>query len=88
MFFFLVLFFSIIVYYLEYDENNDIDDDKKIHSISEAIWWCIATMTTVGYGDKLPLSLSGKFIACIAAFFGITSVSLYIYYYLNLDLLL
>ncbi|CAD8134713.1 unnamed protein product [Paramecium pentaurelia] len=76
MFLFLVLFFSIIVYYLEYNENIQIDDEQKIQSISEAIWWCIATMTTVGYGDKLPLSLSGKFIACIAAFFGITSVSL------------
>ncbi|CAK71284.1 unnamed protein product (macronuclear) [Paramecium tetraurelia] len=76
MFLFLVLFFSIIVYYLEFNDNIEIYDEQKIQSISEAIWWCIATMTTVGYGDKLPLSLSGKFIACIAAFFGITSVSL------------
>ncbi|CAD8134479.1 unnamed protein product [Paramecium octaurelia] len=76
MFLFLVLFFSIIVYYLEFNDNIEINDEQKIQSISEAIWWCIATMTTVGYGDKLPLSLSGKFIACIAAFFGITSVSL------------
>ncbi|CAD8051804.1 unnamed protein product [Paramecium sonneborni] len=76
MFFFLVLFFSIIMYYLEYDENEIVEDEQKIHSITEAIWWCIATMTTVGYGDKVPLSVFGKFIACIAAFLGITSISL------------
>lgn len=77
MFLFLVLFFSIVMYYLEYDENNIIEDEQKINSISEAVWWCIATMTTVGYGDKVPLSVPGKFVACIAAFFGITSISLY-----------
>ncbi|CAD8048964.1 unnamed protein product [Paramecium sonneborni] len=76
MFLFLVLFFSIIMYYLEYDEIQIVEDEQKIHSITEAIWWCIATMTTVGYGDKVPLSVSGKFIACIAAFLGITSISL------------
>ncbi|CAK55646.1 unnamed protein product (macronuclear) [Paramecium tetraurelia] len=76
MFFFMVLFFSIVVYYLEYDERQIVEDEQKIHSISEAIWWCIATMTTVGYGDKLPLSIPGKMMACIAAFFGITSISL------------
>ncbi|CAD8137020.1 unnamed protein product [Paramecium pentaurelia] len=76
MFLFLVLFFSIVMYYLEYDENNIIEDEQKINSISEAVWWCIATMTTVGYGDKVPLSVPGKFVACIAAFLGITSISL------------
>ncbi|CAD8148445.1 unnamed protein product [Paramecium pentaurelia] len=76
MFFFLVLFFSIVMYYLEYDDNQIIEDEQKIHSITEAVWWCIATMTTVGYGDKVPLSVPGKFIACIAAFLGITSISL------------
>lgn len=68
------------MYYLEFDDHGVLDESSKIHSISEAIWWCVATMTTVGYGDKVPLSIPGKIVACIAAFFGITTISLYILY--------
>ena len=46
----------------------------------------LTTMTTVGYGDKIPITIVGKFIACIAALFGITTISLYPNYYFNIDL--
>lgn len=48
----MVLLFSTIIYYLEY--NEDRFDEDKINSIPDAIWWCIVTMTTVGYGDLIP----------------------------------
>jgi hypothetical protein len=34
------------------------------------MWFVLVTMTTVGYGDKVPGSAEGKFFACIAAFVG------------------
>lgn len=51
-------------------------ENEKINSMTDAIWWSFVTMTTVGYGDKIPVTIEGKFIACIAAFFGITTISL------------
>ncbi|HYR27628.1 MAG TPA: potassium channel family protein, partial [Thermoanaerobaculia bacterium] len=31
----------------------------------DAVWWAFATLTTVGYGDKYPLSGEGRFIAAL-----------------------
>jgi len=36
-----------------------------------SVWWGIATLTTVGYGDIYPITVAGKVIAGISAFIGI-----------------
>jgi hypothetical protein len=41
-----------------------------------AFWWCIVTMTTVGYGDKFPLSSTGQLIAAMTAATGIFFISM------------
>lgn len=39
-------------------------------SIPRAMWWSIATLTTVGYGDVYPITAIGKFFAALTAAMG------------------
>lgn len=39
--------------------------DANIKTPQDAIWWAYATITTVGYGDKFPISLEGRIVAAI-----------------------
>ena len=40
-------------------------------SIPAAMWWGVATLTTVGYGDIYPITPLGKFLGSIIAMLGI-----------------
>jgi voltage-gated potassium channel len=42
-----------------------------IHSFGDALWWAIVTVTTVGYGDKIPMTGAGKWVATVLMFTGI-----------------
>ena len=44
---------------------------KAIHDFGGAIWWGIVTVTTVGYGDKVPMTGPGKFVAVALMLTGI-----------------
>ena len=45
-------------------------------SIPRAMWWAVATLTTVGYGDAVPVTPLGKFIAAITAISGIGMIAM------------
>ena len=38
-------------------------DSSNIKNFGDGIWWAITTVTTVGYGDKFPTTMEGKFLA-------------------------
>jgi voltage-gated potassium channel len=37
--------------------------DATIHTFEDALWWSITTVTTIGYGDYAPTTLTGRMIA-------------------------
>ena len=45
-------------------------------SIPRAMWWSMATLTTVGYGDTYPITVIGKLLASMVALLGISVVAL------------
>ena len=63
--------FSSALYYAEKDEINPVTQLPNVLSIPDAFWWCVITMTTVGYGDKVPITPLGKFIAAATSLSGI-----------------
>ncbi len=73
----LILFFAltIVAHIIWFIEKND--DEPKGFSTSYgrgilgAYWWAVVTMTTVGYGDKCPRKVAGRFIAAIWMIIGI-----------------
>ena len=45
-------------------------------NIGNSLWWAIVTMTTVGYGDMAPVTLSGRLLAIVIMLSGIILVAL------------
>tara|TARA_A100001015_G_C15017928_1_gene726446 strand:+ start:854 stop:1753 length:900 start_codon:yes stop_codon:yes gene_type:complete len=66
-----MLIASTGIYIFEKDAQPD-----KFGSIPEAMWWAIATLTTIGYGDVTPVTGMGKFFGAIIAIIGIGVVAL------------
>lgn len=79
-----VVFFSSLLYFLErgtwnpeagyYEREFPLSGEIKIspfQSIPETFWWCIITMTTVGYGDVVPITWPGKLLSGVTSLCGI-----------------
>jgi voltage-gated potassium channel len=47
----------------------------SITNLPDALWWSLATITTVGYGDLYPKTFEGKFVAAALMIMGIALVS-------------
>jgi voltage-gated potassium channel len=46
-------------------------DRQTFPNIGDSLWWAIQTVTTVGYGDLVPASASGRLVAAIVMLVGI-----------------
>jgi voltage-gated potassium channel len=55
--FLMIIFSSIAILQVEKDPESNIK------TAEDAIWWAYATITTVGYGDKFPVTTEGRIIA-------------------------
>ena len=75
----LFLFITLILIYLSavgiyYFENEA--QPEHFSSIFESLWWAIVTLTTVGYGDVVPITTGGRVFTFIILMVGLGVVAI------------
>jgi len=68
---FILVIISTTMYYVEREAQPD-----KFTSIPATMWWGITTLTTVGYGDMVPITGLGRFLGGIFAITGVGLLAL------------
>lgn len=69
-----VLLLMIIAAILMYNIENEAQPEA-FDNVFSSLWWAVATLTTVGYGDIYPITALGKFLSAIIALLGIGLVA-------------
>jgi voltage-gated potassium channel len=66
-----LLFSATFMYYIEGDAQPE-----KFGTVPEAAWWAISTLTTVGYGDVIPVTPMGRIFAALTMIVGLCILAL------------
>lgn len=67
----LLLIASTLMFYIENEQQPE-----AFSNIGQSLWWAVATLTTVGYGDIYPVTAGGKILSGIIALLGVGIVAL------------
>mgnify|MGYP006278403427 FL=1 len=52
--------------------GNPVPEDKRFFtSIPAAMWWCVVTMTSTGYGDMFPVTVGGRIVGGVTMILGL-----------------
>jgi voltage-gated potassium channel len=62
---------ATLIYYAEKDAKAG-----QFLSIPDSLWWTIVTLTTIGYGDVVPMTTAGRIIGGCAALMGVGIITL------------
>ena len=67
----LMLVSSLLMYSAEHDAQPN-----AFQNAFSGLWWAVATLTTVGYGDIYPITVLGKILGAVIAFSGIAALAI------------
>ena len=70
----IIFIFGLIVWLVERKYNKE-QFSKGVKGLGDGIWWSAVTMTTVGYGDKAPVSPWGRIISVVWMFTAVIVIS-------------
>ncbi|MFK5855821.1 MAG: transporter substrate-binding domain-containing protein, partial [Bacteroidota bacterium] len=72
--FFIILIFGFIVWLTERKRNPE-QFREGMKGVGDGIWWSAVTMSTVGYGDKSPVTQTGRILSMIWMFTAVVVIS-------------
>lgn len=64
-----------VLWLLERQRNQAQFGGTPVQGLGHGFWWAAVTMTTVGYGDKAPVTFGGRLVATVWMFAGLIMVS-------------
>jgi ABC-type amino acid transport substrate-binding protein len=73
----LLLAVGVVAWLLERRRNPEQFGGGAVRGIANGFWWSAVTMTTVGYGDKAPVTFWGRLLAVAWMFAGIVTISMF-----------
>ncbi|MCM2257020.1 MAG: potassium channel family protein [Vicinamibacteria bacterium] len=50
------------------------DKNPAFHNLEDGLWWALVTLTTIGYGDKYPITTLGHAVGAVVVVFGVGMV--------------
>ena len=65
-----LMFSSTGMYYLEHKSN------PMINTLLDSLWWAMVTMTTVGYGNTVPVTFGGRVLAGLVMLIGLALIAI------------
>ena len=71
VFFVALMFISSLMYLIEHPEQPKVFSD-----VPTALWWGVETMTTLGYGDMIPITPLGRVLGGMTALLGVGMIAL------------
>jgi len=72
----LLLALGTLIWWFEHKKNPEQFGGSTAAGIGSGFWWSAVTMTTVGYGDKAPITFGGRVVAFIWMLIAIIIVSI------------
>jgi voltage-gated potassium channel len=67
----LIIISACLMYFAEHNVPG-----TKFTSIPRTLWWALVTLTTIGYGDMVPVTITGKVLTAIIALAGVALFAL------------
>lgn len=64
-----------LIWLFERRRNQEQFPEEPVRGLGDGFWWAAVTMTTVGYGDKSPVTLGGRLVAVVWMFAALIMVS-------------
>ena len=67
----IIIILSFIIFEVEHEAQPEV-----FTNVFQTMWWAVATLTTVGYGDMFPITVAGKAITTIITILGIGFIAI------------